>query len=508
MALRQEQEGRLHRTCGCAVAAAFRDRAEGLLDELFGGFVLAVVDRAAKTAFVAIDRFGIQPLCYATGSKGELVFGSTADAVRRHPHVDTTLRLQSLYDYFYFIDRVPAPDTIYNEQRKLIPGQYLKFTQGRCEVETYWRMPYVEDSGRRYEQLAEELPDLLRRSVSRALEGEDVSRVAAFLSGGLDSSTVCGLLAEMSPERARCFTIGFDMEGFDEAEYAAVAAKHFDMEHKIYYVTAQDELDALPKIAEIYDEPFANSSAIAAYFCALRARESGVDLMLAGDGGDELFAGNSRYLSDGVFDHYGKVPGFLRRAFIEPIVAGPWGDPPPALIRKARNYLYYAGMSVPQRLTLQNVYSTINADKIFTTDVLAQIDKDAPLVRAEEIFSSPESTSKLQRMMNFDLRITLADSDLRKVGRTCELAGVRVKYPFLDDEVANFTANIPSRLFNQGGELRAFYKRVFSGFLPAGGSKEGETGIRHTVPRVRGCLRPTPGLHGRQPWDAQTSWDL
>ena len=449
-----------------AAAAAYKERAEGMLDELHGGFALAVVDTSARSAFLAIDRYGIQPLCYATGNKGELVFGSTVDAVRRHPGVETTLRLQSLYDYFYFIDRVPAPATIYEEQHKLIPGQYLSYADGRCRLETYWQMPYVEDSGKGFDELAEEVPRLLRRSVAGALEGEDPSRVAAFLSGGLDSSTVCGLLAEMSPEKARCFTIGFAMDGFDETEYAAIAAKHFDMEHNVYYVTAQDELDALPKVAEIYDEPFANSSAIAAYFCALRAREAGIDLMLAGDGGDELFAGNSRYLSDGVFDHYQKVPALVRRGLIEPIVAAPWGDSPPALIRKARNYQRYASMSVAQRMTYHNVYSKIDASEMFTPESMAQIDRQAPLALADEIFFSSKAASKLQRMMNFDLRITLADSDLRKVSRTCELAGVRVKYPFLEDELVACTATIPSKLFNQGDELRALYKRVFAGFLP------------------------------------------
>ena len=449
-----------------ALAEAYRERGEGLFDELHGAFVLAVVEQASGCALVGIDRFGIQGLCYAESGKGGLVFGSTADSVRAHPQVAATIRPQSIFNYLYFIDRVPAPDTIYREQRKLLPGHFLSYAQGRWAAKTYWRMPYIEDSGARLEPLAAELPARLRAAVSRSMEGEAPSKVAAFLSGGLDSSTITGLLAEIAPGRSKAFTIGFAMDGFDETEYASAAAAHFKAEHHVYSVTAQDELDALPKIAEIYDEPFANSSAIAAYVCALRARESGVDLMLAGDGGDELFAGNSRYLSDGVFDHYRMIPGMFRQGLIEPLLGGPAAGGGPALLRKARNYVHYARMSVPQRLTLHNVFRGVEAAALFDPDLLAEIDPAAALGRAEEIYASATSRSKLQRMMSFDLRLTLADSDLRKVGRACELAGVRVKYPFLDEEVATFAAGVPARLMNQNGELRSFYKRAFADYLP------------------------------------------
>ena len=449
-----------------ALAEVYRARGEGLFDELHGAFVLAVIDHDSGRALLGIDRFGIQGLCYAESSKGELVFGSTADSVRAHPHVGTTIRPQSIFNYLYFVDRVPAPDTIYREQRKLIPGHFLNYAQGKWEAKTYWRMPYIEDSGEQLEHLAAELPACLQAAVSRSLEGEEPSKVAAFLSGGLDSSTVTGMLAETNAGQAKSFTIGFEMDGFDETEYATVAAEHFKTEHHVYYVTAQDELDALPRIAEIYDEPFANSSVIAAYVCALRAKESGVDLMLAGDGGDELFGGNTRYISDGVFDHYRLIPRMLRRGLIEPLLGEPAPGQVPALLRKARNYVHYASMSVPQRMTLHNVFRGLEVAALFDPDFLAEIDPGAALGRAEEIYAAATSRSKLQRMMSFDLRLTLADSDLRKVGRACELAGVRVKYPFLDDEVATFAAGVPARFLNQNGELRSFYKRAFAGYLP------------------------------------------
>ena len=449
-----------------ALAEAYRERGEGLFEELRGAFVLAVIDHTADRALVGIDRFGIQALCYAASGKGELVFGSTADSVRAHPHVGTTVRPQSIFNYLYFVDRVPAPDTIYREQQKLIPGQFLSYAQGRWTAKTYWRMPYVEDSGEQLDVLAAELPSRLRSAVCRSVEGEEPSKVAAFLSGGLDSSTVTGLLAEINPGRARSFTIGFAMDGFDETEYATIAAEHFKTKHHVYYVTAQDELDALPKIAQIYDEPFANSSAVAAYVCALRAKESGIDLMLAGDGGDELFGGNTRYLADAVFDHYCVIPAALRRGLIEPLLGGATTGREPALLRKARNYVHYARMSVPQRMTCHNVFRGVEVGALFDPDLLAEIDQGAALSRAEEIYAAATSRSKLQRMMSFDLRLTLADSDLRKVGRACELAGVRVKYPFLDEEVATFAAAVPARFLNQNGDLRSFYKRAFADYLP------------------------------------------
>jgi len=453
---------------GRALAAAYEAVGEALLKDLQGPFSLAVVDKSGGRALLAIDRFGTEPMSYTCLDDGTLVFGSTTDSLRAHPETSLSVSPQAIFDFFFFVDRIPAPQTIYKEAKKLIPGQCLVFDRGRAEVKSYWRMPYTEASADPGDvnALRHELVERMRAATSRCLAGENSDRVGAFLSGGLDSSTVLGLLAQETQRPPHAVTIGFDTAGFDETAFAEIAARHFGAQHHVYYIRPEDTLGAISKIAAIYDEPFANSSAVPAYLCALKAKEAGVDLMLAGDGGDELFAGNERYLKDGVFDHYSRLPRFFRRWILEPAVACVPGRDSITLFRKARNYIQQANMPAAARLYANALIASMGTDRIFEASLLEAIDPNAPQHFAAEIFESSGAQSKLHKMLWLDLRLTLADSDLRKVRRTCELAGVRVKYPFLDQELAEFSARVPPNLLMAGGQIRRFYKDAFQGFLP------------------------------------------
>lgn len=459
--LAQEAVERGH---AAALLSAHRRYGSSLLERLKGAFALAVVDRNGREALLAIDRMGIQPLCYSNPEPGLLVFGSTTDSVRAHPAVGATIRPQALYDFLYFIDRVPAPGTIYQEQSKLPPGHYLQLKKGEVEVKSYWRMSYGAQEGSEG-QLEAELRQRLRASIETSLEGEDPAEIGTFLSGGLDSSTVLGLLAEHVPE-AKSFTIGFSADGFDETPYAKLAAQHFGSHHDVYYLQPNDVLAAIPKIAACYDEPFANSSAVPAYICALRAKQAGVQVMLAGDGGDEIFAGNSRYLSDAIFDRYQLIPRLLRQRLIEPMVNSLPTLRQVPLARKLPRYVDLATKSVPERMTGNNLYRALNPTEIFRSDILAELSLPAPLALATAIYEEAASPAKLHRMMYLDLRLILADSDIRKVNKMCNLAGVRVRYPMLDDDLVAFSGTIPPELHSRGG-LRAFYKNAFADLLPA-----------------------------------------
>jgi asparagine synthase (glutamine-hydrolysing) len=449
-----------------ALLVAYKRKGAALFDMLRGTFTLAILDLAAKKTLCAIDRFGVQTLCYAQPAPGLIVFGSTTDAVRAHPAVGATIPVQSIFDYLYFVDRLAAPTTIYREQRKLAPGEYLLADAGKATVAAYWQMPYR--SGGRIEKTAavEELKTRLRDAVKANLEGEDASRVGAFLSGGLDSSSVVGMAAGLLPQQLRTFTIGFPVEGFDEAAYADIAARQYGTKHEIYYLQPPDVIDILLKAVKIYDEPFANSSLIPAYHCARIAKEAGVAMLLAGDGGDELFAGNKRYADDAVFDHYARLPTALRKGVLEPLGAllsfarsarGPLG--------KGLRYVARARQSVPERMA-DNLFQALSPSDVLAPDALREIDTRAPQLLADSIYDGPRDASKVQRMMQLDLRVTLADTDLRKVVRMCELAGVRTRFPFLHDDLAEFSARLPETLLMEGGKLRQFYKDAMRGFLP------------------------------------------
>lgn len=451
---------------GAALAYAFREYGDQLLKRLYGDFAIAVINADTEQALFAVDRTGVRTLCVSACVPGIVVFGSTTDSVSAFPGTDSTISAQTIFDYLYFVDRIPAPKTIFDGQEKLLPGEFLSFTKGTAHRDFYWRMPVEKTSDRTAEDLSSEMFRHMRQAVSRCVDNGQGDTIGAFLSGGLDSSTVVGLLAETTGQPPQTFTIGFDIDAFDETEYARLAVKHFGGVAHEYNVTPTDVYESIPKIAAIYDEPFGNASAVPVYFCAKLAKEAGVNVLLAGDGGDELFAGNSRYVDDRIFDHYDRVPAFLRNILLEPLLDALPDAKKGSLLRKARNYIRIAKMSVPGRMTRSNIYATIPPDEMFTGAALGTIDVDQPLKFLEAVYNEIESGSVLRRTLNLDLRLTLADSDLRKVNRMCEIAGVQVQYPFLDDDLLEFSAGVPDDVLIVDNQLRHFYKQAMKGFLP------------------------------------------
>lgn len=444
-----------------ALLQAFRAYGADLFRHLRGTFSLAVID--GGDALLAIDRMGVETLAYARRPDGTLVFGTTTDTIVRHPAMSNALNPQSIFDFFYFVDRIPAPRTIYKEQNKLLPGELLLRRNGRIEVRRYWRMPYQAANPAPPRDLHQELLERLRAAVKTTLASDEPHAIGAFLSGGLDSSTVVGMAAGLSDRPVRAFSIGFEAEGFDEMHYARIAATRFRAEHHQYYVKPGDVFDAITRIAQAYDEPFANSSAIPAYYCARLAREHGVELMLAGDGGDELFAGNKRYVEDGIVASYRRIPALLRRLLEPAIIATASLSP---VNRKAARLVERARMTVPKLWSQDNLFGTAAPQEVFEESFLREIDFKSPAALMDEMWRDGPAETPLQRMLQLDLRLTLADSDIRKVNRMCGLAGVRVRYPFLDDELVEFSARIPPQTMMPGGQLRKFYKDAMKGFLP------------------------------------------
>ena len=449
-----------------ALLEAYRRHGQDLLERLFGHFAFAVLDPKRDRLLSAIDRFGVYRLCYANPRPGELIFATSVDAVRCYPGLSATIAPQTLYQYLYFIDRVAAPGTIYEEQSKLRPGEALLFEKGAPRCWRYWQMDYRHPSGAGRDAQHRTLLDRLEEAVARSLEGETADQTASFLSGGLDSSTVAGFLAKATAGRGRCVTIAFEHDAFDETPYAERAAKHFGLKHEAFMVGPQEVLAVLPKLSRAFDEPYSNSSVVPCYYCALVGRESGNAVMLAGDGGDELFGGNSRYLKDDVFDLYGKLPAMLRSGLLEPLLAYLPGRERISLLRRANNYIALAKRSVADRMNSHNAFAFTPLERVFSAEAFASVDPQGPIRFADAIYEAADSDAKIQKMMHFDLQVTLADSDLRKVLTSCTLAGMRVRFPMLDDDLAAFSATLPAALLTEGGKIRHFYKRALAGFLP------------------------------------------
>ena len=433
-------------------------RLEAELSKLRGAFALAI-DLKDGSKLLAVDRFGQRSVCWRVLS-GLLFADSRADRLADlEPASD--IDVQALYDYLLF-HVIPSPRTVFSGVKRVEAGHYLIWRDGRASVARYWHPRFDEPKSGDVAVLQKEFRSLLRTSVRRQLnDGEP----ACYLSGGTDSSTVAGLIAEVSGIKPLGYSIGFEAEGYDEMFFARIAAHHFGLRHREYYVTPDDLLRSMPVVAAHYDQPFGNSSAVPAYLCAVQASQDGVAHLLAGDGGDELFGGNARYAKQRLFEFYGYVPGLFRSGVLEPLfLRSPASRLP--IARKISSYIEQARVPMPDRLELYNLLHRLGSRTILTSHALERMDQSDPLEQQRRVWADAQAEQWLNRTLAFDWRYTLAESDLPKVVGSASLAGLSVGFPLLDEDLLAFSMKLPVDFKLNGQKLRWFFKEALRGFLP------------------------------------------
>jgi asparagine synthase (glutamine-hydrolysing) len=427
------------------------------LSEVSGEFAVAL-PLGGDGAFLAVDRFAVKSLCYRIND-GQLRYAERADTLA---DTATPIDPQAIYDYLFF-HAIPSPRTIYRGIFRLPPGHYALFIEGKLTVASYWTPQFTEPSAANFDELKVEFLSIVRAAVKERIPSG--ARPACFLSGGTDSSTVAGMQAEISGQAPASYSIGFEAEGYDEMAYARIAAKRFGCEHHEYYVTPADLVRSIPDVAAYYDQPFGNSSAVPAFYCALQAKKDGIHSMQAGDGGDELFGGNTRYAKERVFDWYGHIPSGLRSGLMEPLLDNDLARRVP-LVRKAASYVNQARVPMPDRMQTYNLLYRLGIDDVLSPAFLAQVNTDGPRLAQREVWDAGPSCSLVNRMLAFDWRYTLAENDLPKVVGTTQMAGVDVGFPLLDSRLLDFSLNLPTAYKLKGFKLRWFFKEALRGFLP------------------------------------------
>lgn len=421
-----------------------------------GDFAVALREANGRT-FLAVDRFAMRTLCYrVVGDR--LCFAERADDL-----IDAATEIdpQAIFDYLYF-HVIPSPRTIFKGIYRVPAAHCVVFDQGRLTVTPYWTPAFEEPRSASFPALRDEFRCLLRQATERQL---DDGKHGCFLSGGTDSSTVAGMIGEVAGQPAATYSIGFEAEGYDEMAFARIAAKAFGTEHHEYYVTPEDLIRSIPAVAAHYDQPFGNSSALPAYYCARMARDNGLTRILAGDGGDELFGGNSRYAKQRVFNWYRHFPGLMRKGLMEPLLLTRFAGGVP-LIRKASSYVEQASIPMPDRLQLYNLITRLGIDQALTDGFLSAVDRQSPLAQQREVWRAAQAGSDTNRELAFDWRYTLGESDLPKVRGTTQLAGLDVGFPMLDDDLLAFSLRLPTDYKLKGLKLRWFFKEALRGFLP------------------------------------------
>jgi len=427
-----------------------------LLNDIAGFFILVIADKTDGTLKVINDHVGAIPCYIDRRQSGELVISDNLPLLRQH-NPNVKLAAQAVYNYLYF-HCIPSPEVVYDNITKLEPGVVVSIaSDGSEQRRNYYQPAFTASSASE-----QELQQQCRQVISEAVRRNITDNCAAFLSGGLDSSTVAGMLAKHS-QGAKTYSIGFEAKGYDETEYALLTAKHFGTQHKVHYLQPEQITEHFQTVAGAFNEPFGNSSAMAAYICAKVAADDGIKVLLAGDGGDEIFAGNERYVKQKVFERYLALPGALRLP-LDFCLHNALAAKLPGL-KKAHSYISQAKVPLPDRLDSYNFLNRFNINEMFSSDFLQNVDTAQPIQQKQQRYNACSSTDPVDRMMYLDWKFTLADNDLVKVNGMCQLAGVEVRYPLFEKEVVDFSCKVPASIKAPGQQLRDFYKNSFRGFL-------------------------------------------
>jgi asparagine synthase (glutamine-hydrolysing) len=429
---------------------------------LDGPFSVALWDESAQRLVLAVDRLGVHALYWHKQDSG-LAFASRIGAIRALLGDAAQVNRKALMQFLLF-SAVAAPLSIYEGVERLSPGHCLVFEGGQVRKKRYWDLDYSEQNGRSENEWAACVQDALRSAVQRHAADSIPARTGAYLSGGTDSTSVVAFMNERSSP-VKTFSMFFEDERYSEIDFVRIAAERFKTSHHELRMSARDAFDAVPKISQYFDEPFANSSAIGGYYCARLARDNGVDCLFAGDGGDELFGGNERYASDKRFALYQKLPAWTRKQIIEPAARLlPDND---GRLSLPRRYIRRASIPNPRRIFSYGLFLSTPPEQIFQPEFLEAAPPAEWMDIADAHFQVGQKRSELNRLLYMDVQMTLADNDLRKVLGTAEMAGVRARFPLLDWRLAELSGQIPSHLKLKGFQKRYIFKRAMAPILPS-----------------------------------------
>jgi asparagine synthase (glutamine-hydrolysing) len=440
------------------IVHGYEEWGERCVDRFRGMFAFAVWDARARRLLLARDRLGVKPLYYAEVPGTGIVFGSEIKALLQDSDVPREWRPDAIDAYLTLL-YVPAPDTIYRAVQKLPPGHILVAEGGRIRVSRYWDLEFTGDGDpAREEDYLEELDHLLREAVGLRLVS-DVP-LGAFLSGGIDSSTVVAYMKEASDRPPVTIAVGFDDDAYDEVRHAETVARHLGCEFHALTANPQVE-DLLPKLAWHFDEPFADSSAVPTYYVSRAAREL-VTVALSGDGGDELWAGYARHRVEGWEQ---RVRGSLGSATR---MAAWLGRALPLSVRGARSLRHLSAAS-DQAYALKHAYGMFEPDaktRLYSRDFTHAVGQADVFSTFRTAYHQCRSNDPMDRAMYVDARTYMVDDVLTKVDRMSMAVSLEAREPLLDHKLLEFAARVPASLKLKNGRSKYLLRRVLDRRVP------------------------------------------
>ncbi len=446
---------------------------EATLKRMIGMFAIALWDRRDRTLTLMRDRLGIKPLYWAKFGN-TFLFGSELKALRAHP--GWTPRIdQSAVAAFMRHNYIPAPRTIYEGVHKLEPGTVLTLPwRGEPNISRFWDARSVARDGSHNPvegsdaELTEQLESLLKDAVGRRMIA-DVP-LGAFLSGGVDSSTVVALMQAAKSGAVKSFSIGFDIEGYNEAPHAAAVARHLQTDHTELTVTSKEALDVIPRLADFYDEPFADSSQIPTYLVSAMTRKY-VTVALSGDGGDELFAGYNRYqLTQRFWRSLSLMPRAVRKGAAAALTAvrpDRWTQILSALPSRLRPP--QAGDKVHKAAAVLRLDS---ADAVYRrlvshwepSEIMPQVAEPRSIL--DDATVTKDFPDLLERMQFLDLVTYLPDDILTKVDRASMAVALEARVPLIDHRVVEFAWRLPENVKVRNGTSKWLLRQVLYRHVP------------------------------------------
>jgi len=448
---------------------------EPTLKKCEGMFALAVWDRAKSILMLARDRLGEKPLYYGwqgEGSNKVFLFGSELKALRKHP----SFKFDINHDAINLLLRhncIPAPYSIYNKISKLMPGNILSISINDTEpkISEYWSLKEVAMKGLNSlhsgndAEVVNGLEDVLKQSVKQQMVA-DVP-LGAFLSGGIDSSLIAALMQQQSKQPIKTFTIGFSDNSYNEAKHAKEVAKHLNTAHTELYVSHHDAINVIPKLPNIYDEPFSDSSQIPTFLVSQLAREH-VTVSLSGDAGDELFCGYNRYLlTDQLWGKLSILPVSMRRG-----LASMMTTLSPETFNKFLGFLSYnrigekihkaagvMGASSINELYLGLVSHWNNPESIV-------LNSNEPITQLTNDTFNLSQLSQIQKMMLMDTLTYLPDDILTKVDRAAMGVSLETRIPFLNHNVVEYAWRMPMIFKVRNGESKWALRQILYKYIP------------------------------------------
>jgi asparagine synthase (glutamine-hydrolysing) len=452
----------------------YEEYGTAMVDQINGMFAFALWDAKRRRLFIARDRFGEKPLYWGVFD-GTLLFASEPKVLLAHHSVKPSLNLQALRQYLSF-DYVPAPLSIYEGIQKLPAAHSLTLEDGQITIAPYWQLSYQTVHPAPSEnEAAEHLQELLAESVRMRLVS-DVP-LGVLLSGGVDSSAVAALAVRASSEAVKTFSISFAESSFDESAYARGVAKFLGTDHHEERLSANLAANLVGEIGSWMDEPFSDPSLVPTYLLSRFTRRH-VTVALGGDGGDELFAGYPMYAGHRWAEIYNKVPAALRTGLIEPLVRLlPVKTKNMSLDYKALRFITGAKYDPVARHHIWfGSFTPDEQQQLLTAEILRETDSDI-YREAREMVEQCDSDDTLKRMQSLDTRFYLAEDILTKVDRASMAVSLEVRAPFLDPNVAEFAASLPSNYKLRGNKTKYILKKAVDDLLPPFVTRRGKKGF-------------------------------